>query len=377
MRIIAFFRSKWGIGLLAVGILVAVGGWLARDVLLGWYYLERLSRASEADREAWAACVAEGGSRMVSGLVRRLGTQDAGVCENAKAGLAAIAARWAPDDPRRGRLAVQLAEHFARLSLAGQRRVSELFADWLRDAPPELPAEVRDCAVRLVPVVGRSPDKEVRAAGLTLVGAVLEKERRPEVLGCCRELVRRSFQDAEADNRALAARLAACPEINLLPEVAPLLDDPVPAVRKVAMLVVGPAQEAISTDDLLRSLHDTDADVRRLCEAALRNWRGLRHDDVALGRLISDARPGVRLEVLENLRRARNLEPGVWLRRLSHDPAPAVRAAALRAAGEQDQVDLTDRLRQMAQNDPSPTVRQLAQYYLTQQQNTTLMPGSR
>jgi hypothetical protein len=41
-----------------------------------------------------------------------------------------------------------------------------------------------------------------------------------------------------------------------------------------------------------------------------------------------------------------------------------VRAAAVRAAGEEQQVDFSDRLTQMAQNDPSPTVRQLAQYYL-------------
>jgi hypothetical protein len=81
------------------------------------------------------------------------------------------------------------------------------------------------------------------------------------------------------------------------------------------------------------------------------------------------------LQVLEQLRQANDLEPGVWLRRLSHDPVPAVRAAAARAAGENDQVDLSDRLTQMAQSDPSPTVRQLARYYLSHRQSLQLTPG--
>ncbi len=363
MWIITFFGSRWGIGLLAVGILAGVGCWLARDAILGWYYLERLSRASEQDRAGWAECVARLDSAAVPGLLRRFADEDGRACANAQAGLAAVVARWPADDPRRGRLAVQLAESFGRDSVAGQRRVLELFAAWLQVSPAL--ADVRDCGVRLVPLAGRSADKDVRAAGLAVCGSFVNGETRPEVLACCRELIRRGLQDAEADNRALAARLAALTPVNLLPEVAPLLDDPSPAVRQVAMMVVGPAPEAISTDDLLRSLHDTDEDVRRLCEAQLRDWRGLRHEDIALGRLISDPKPGVRLQVLENLGRARDLEPGVWLRRLSHDPSAAVRAAAIRTAGEQLQIDLSDRIRQMAQNDPSPTVRQLAQFYLS------------
>ncbi|OAI45844.1 hypothetical protein AYO44_02265 [Planctomycetaceae bacterium SCGC AG-212-F19] len=364
MAIFTFLRSRLGLTCLVVLILAALGGWLARDQILNWYYLERLSRAGAADRAAWAECVAQQDTAAIPGLLRRLASPSSGWCLNARCGLAAVAARWTPDDPRRSQLAVQLTESFLRLSTPGQRQVLELFADWLTNAGQVLPAETRDAAARLLPQGGRSSDKDVRAAALSLSGALLDQERRPEVVGCCREMVRQGFQDAEAPNRALAVRLAARPELNLLPQVAPLLDDPAPEVRKVAMIVVGPAPEAISTDDLLRSLHDTDEDVRRLCEAALRDWRGLRHEDVALGRLISDAHPGVRLQVVDNLGRARDLEPGVWLRRLSHDPAPAVRAAAIRAAGESN-FDLSERVRQMAQNDPSPTVRQLADYYLS------------
>ena len=59
----------------------------------------------------------------------------------------------------------------------------------------------------------------------------------------------------------------------------------------------------------------------------------------------------------------RNSHCEFWLRRLSHDPAPEVRVAAIRAASEQTLVDLSDRLDQMARSDPSPTVSQLARYF--------------
>src|SRR5262249_52019682 len=124
------------------------------------------------------------------------------------------------------------------------------------------------------------------------------------------------------------------------------------------------AREAIRDDELLRSLHDPDPDVRRLCEATLRS-RGLQEEQLRRGRLLTDPRPAVRLQVLDGLCRAPDLEPGVWLRHLSHDPEPAVRAAAVRAAAEQTLVDLSDRIEQMARDDPSDTVRQMARHYLS------------
>jgi hypothetical protein len=93
------------------------------------------------------------------------------------------------------------------------------------------------------------------------------------------------------------------------------------------------------------------------------NSRGLPDSHLHLARLISDPRPSARLQVLHHLRGDTDLEPGVWLRRLSQDPAPAVRAAAVRAAAAQTRADLRDRLRAMAKDDPSPTVRELASHY--------------
>jgi hypothetical protein len=67
---------------------------------------------------------------------------------------------------------------------------------------------------------------------------------------------------------------------------------------------------------------------------------------------------------LDHLHQSHDLDPGLWLRRLSHDPSPAVRVAAMRAMTQMPYVDLSDRIDQMARSDPSPTVCQLARYYL-------------
>ena len=69
--------------------------------------------------------------------------------------------------------------------------------------------------------------------------------------------------------------------------------------------------------------------------------------------------------MLQFLHDAHDLDHSVWLRRLRQDPAAAVRAAAIRAASRHNVAGLRDRLLDIAQNDDSATVRQLAAYYLT------------
>jgi hypothetical protein len=64
--------------------------------------------------------------------------------------------------------------------------------------------------------------------------------------------------------------------------VLPLVQDPSPAVRRVAMLSVGSEEDLINEDDLLPLLHDADDEVRNLCEAALRG-RGLKEMHIRLG----------------------------------------------------------------------------------------------
>ena len=52
--------------------------------------------------------------------------------------------------------------------------------------------------------------------------------------------------------------------------------------------------------------------------------------------------------MLDYLEDVEDLDPAIWLRRLSHDPSPAVRAVAICAASDKEAVDLSDRLDQMA-----------------------------
>jgi HEAT repeat protein len=200
-------------------------------------------------------------------------------------------------------------------------------------------------------------------AELQAASDLLSGDAAPAALATGRAAAARGLRAERPEVRLEAIRLAQTPSLDLLNEVVPLLDDSDADVRRAALVAVGAARDAIADDELLRWLHDPDDDVRKLCEHALRG-RGLRDQHLRLGRLLTDPKPQIRLQVLDQLRRAEDLEPGVWLRRLSHDPAPAVRAAALRAAAEFAMVDLSERLQQMSQNDPSPTVRQLAAFYL-------------
>lgn len=354
-------------------VMLGLAGWWYGQSALAWYYVQRLCWANADERHLWAERAASLDQAALPHLLACLRHPDPGVCANVQSGLACLAVQRQTEPAFYLELVQRLVESFPQLSLAGQCSVLDWQTAWLQEqgARPEF-GEPRRAVLRLLPLAGRSADKEVRGRALRLAGTLLTCEHEGEALALCRELLRKGLYDADAANRALAAQLAARPELNLLPQVAPLLDDPVAEVRQAAMLAVGPYPEAVATDDLLRSLHDPDDEVRVLCEAALRS-RGLKTSDVHLGRLISDPRPGVRLQVLDHLRCTADLEPGAWLRRLSHDTSAAVRAAAVRAAGEDHHLDLSDRLAQMAQSDPSPTVRQLAGYYLRRQR---VLPGA-
>jgi hypothetical protein len=362
MRLLPFKRKLvWLVVLVA-----AVGSvaWWQRGAILAWAYVQGLARAGASDRDAWVERVVSLDSEAIPGLCCCLEKPESTACANARAALARLAEQWPPTDPRQDRLRARLAEALPRLSPPGQCTVLGLYAVWAGKGGP---AGIGEQAPRLLAQGARAADKEVRGQAIALAAVLLKQRLSAEQVAACRELIRTSLRDGEAANRTEAARLAVHPLIGLAREVAPLLDDPAPDVRQMAMVAVGNAPDAIATDDLLRSLHDTDADVRRLCEVALRG-RGLRPEDVAMGRLVTDASPAMRLQILNRLPRT-GLEPGVWLRRLSQDPNPAVRAGAVRASADYVQVDLHDCLEKMSRDDPSTTVRQLAEHYLKSQRN--------
>ena len=354
--------------LAAVMVIVLVGGvaWWQRTPMLTWYYLRELSAADADSRERWAERVATLDAAVVPGLLSKLEQPDPTFCINAEAGLVALVKRWGPEDGRTHELADQLRQRFAGLSPIGQIGALQVMTALLRqDGPATWPVPLTRAAGEILQATPERP--ELRNAALMLAGVLLDRVPQGQWLEPCRTLAEKGLSDKTARTRSAAVQLAARPalqaEHSLLGKVAPLLRDRSPVVRRAALVAVAPANEVVSEEDLIPLLHDDDAEVQRLCEAVLRS-RGLSEEHLELARLISDSSPKARLRVLERLGRAQDLDPAAWLRRLSQDPSPAVRAAAVRAAAGYPKVDLSDRLREMANSDPSETVRQNAQHYL-------------
>jgi HEAT repeats len=307
--------------LLALVVVAATtAGWFLHRPLLARYYVHRLK--SSAD-EAMLNRVADQGQASVKPLVELL-KQDAPACQNSAQALQRILDRLPPDDPRTAQVARALADSFAQFSGDGKEAVLELAGSW--------------------------------------------QTQRSDFTDTAGRIVQEALKDDQVSIQVKAIILALKPEMGMAGEVAPLLKDPKPEVRRAAILAIGPFRDLVPDDDLLPCLHDADEEVRQRCEMALKA-RGLRDKDVLLGRLITDSSPLKRLEVIRFLPNDAELDPKAWLSRLCQDSSPVVRATAARyaldPAAEVD-VDLTPRVRQMAQSDPDGTVRQIADFLIRQ-----------
>jgi hypothetical protein len=364
-----FFRGgrKWLVGLLALAAL-AVGAWLNRAALLRWYYLRQLTAATGANRETWVERVAGLGEAILPGLLGCLTREDARACANAETALARLARSWGPADPRTLALIHELRQRFAVLSRPGREAGLELVIALLRPDGGKTPAPaplVEPCG-QLLATAAPAAGSGVRVRALAL-GEVLAENGPARWLGAFRELITRGLAEEDQECRVRAIHLALHSalrkEPDLLGRMVPLLRDGRAEVRRAALLAVGLADQVITDDELLPLLHDPDAEVRRLCEAALRG-RGLPEGQLRLARLISAPQPQERLGVLRHLQETEVPDPGLWLRRLTQDPDPAVRFAAMAAASGSRQADLSERLREMRDTDPSPTVRQWAPYFM-------------
>jgi hypothetical protein len=306
--------------------------------------------------------VADLGEDAIPSLINCLSRPEPDPCANARAALARIAERWGTGDSRTVEMASQLAREFPRLSPAGQKQVLELTTDWFCPAKAGLAADALAPVCARVAAAACSGEPEVQSAALELAAVLLDQRADVEVITPCRELVRSCFRSSSLENRLRAVQLALRPDLKLLEDVVSLLSDPAVEVRRAALLAVGPPNSVVLADALLPSLHDPDPDVRELCVEILKS-RDLTDKEIQLGRLLTDPRPLQRLKVFDQLRGA-DVDLGMWLRRLSHDPSPAVRAAAVRVISQQTNVDLLDRLDQMARDDASPTVSHLARLNL-------------
>jgi hypothetical protein len=371
MRRLGWLGSKKGLAAVTVLLTLAAVLWLKRTPLLTWYYLRGLAAASEAERDTWVRRVAGLDRAAVPGLLACLRRDDAGVCANARAALACLVENWGLEDARTFDLVRRLAETFPALSAPGKRTTLDLEALMLapgKDPPP--PAAVEG-AGRVFKATALGNDPSLHGPALALADALVDRDPPADVREAIAQLARAGLTSPDPDNRALAVSLTRARALGenkgLLERVVPLLRDPSAAVRRQAIRAVGLRDKLVSTEDLLPWLHDRDSEVRRWCVKALRG-RGLSGLEIRLGKLISDRRPKERLKVFLFLRPAQDGEPAVkapgdWVSRLYEDPEPAVKIAAARATCELRLVGLMDRLRELAQNDPSPTVRQAAEFY--------------
>jgi hypothetical protein len=380
----AFWSRRFLTVLLLVFLLgCGIVGWRERAGLLSWFYIRNLAHASESSRQRWVGRVANLGETALPGLFDCLTESEAPVCGNARAALQHMTHLWGNDNARTADLAHRLSREFSRFSSVGQQQVLDLAAIWFHEPVRRSDSLVSACGCLL----GESAsvnDEVVRTSALELCGLLLNQstdEQTPQSgkpLEPARKLVAAALHSETTDNRLRAVRLSLCPGMtDLLDKVADLLNDESADVRRAAIVAVSRAREAVHEDQLLPCLHDSDPDVRRLCEQTL-IARGLRREHLELGRLLTDPEPATRLQVLDRLRESNELDPGLWLRRLSLDPSPAVRVAALRAMTQQSFVDLSDRIDQIAREDGNPTVRQLAQYYLSSPRRNTdnVHPGA-
>jgi hypothetical protein len=332
--------------------LVLLGlAWLLTPSLRAWYLLRGLRAADEAARPAWAAAVGALGEPALDPLLAGLAE---GHGDNCAAALDALLDRVPP-----GVLAGRLVKSYSRLPADARLRALNVLTAWMSRCPDD---ELHQRAADLLPLAAAEP--ECLEAAVGLAAAVMSRPRPADVAAVCSKLAREGLASPSAPVRVRAVSLCLQPGLDLLEPVAALLKDPSAEVRRAALVAVGPSEVA-GEESLLPCLHDADAQVRDLARSALMA-RGLRPEQVELGRLLTHPRSRVRLEVLDRLPEVADLDPGVWLRRLSQDGSPAVRAAAARAMGSLPAADMSDRLEQMARTDPSPTVAQLARYYLAQ-----------
>jgi hypothetical protein len=358
-------RKKTWLALLVLAGFAGLGWWQARP-MLARYYVKQLACAPEENRTTCAERVAGLGDIAVPYLLDGLRHADAKACANLQYSFFLMVKKSGVAAPHAQQLVARISNQFDEFNPAGQETTIFLLTNMLQlDGPRPLPP-------RLTKVVGdlllaAEKRAELRSACLLLAAELIVCVEPGQWVDACRAMAERGLQDSAAGPRVAALQLLMREPMRkdkeLLEKTIPLLRDPDAAVRKAVLLVLAKESDLVREESFLPLLHDGDAEVQYLCEMALRK-RGLRDDDIEIARMISDSSPATRMRVLYRLPRMPDANLVEWLRRLSLDPAPAVRAAAVRAAGENPHVDLSARLREMATADPSETVRQNAIYYL-------------
>ena len=207
-----------------------------------------------------------------------------------------------------------------------------------------------------------SEENAVQTAALQMSVGILKQNPTSEVMGSIKQLVSAGAKSESSLVQIQAITVALNPKTDCLQEVDICLKSPHKEVRQAAILALGPASETIMNEVLLPSLHDEDQTIVHLTEMALQA-RGLREDQIRLGKLMADPKPVKRLEVLDHLSATRDIDPMIWLKKMSKDPSPALRAAAARAMNQEKGITNGNSERQTDKLDMSESVKRVADFY--------------
>jgi HEAT repeats len=379
MRAMLTNRRTW-LTLILVAGLAGVAYW-QREPALAWYYVRQLSLAYPDTCEVHAKKVAELDEAALPRVLSELQNEDAIVCANMQYALMLMMKRWGVGDSRSPALIERLQAQFADFSLAGQEKVVVLLIGFLQqDGTKPLPPRLTKSVSEIL--IAAEKTKGLRAVALLLVAELMDCVPAGQWVDDCRAMAERGLIDERPGARIAAVQLLLRESMRadkeLVEKAIPLLRDADAAVRRAAIVSLASETEIVREEYFLPLLHDDDAQVQYVSELALRK-RGLLDDDIKMARLISHPKASVRLRVLHYFPHMPELNLASWLRQLSNDPEPAVRAAAVRASADYPHVDFSQRLREMVETDPAESVRENARYYLSRRSSFSAgaVPGER
>ena len=151
-------------------------------------------------------------------------------------------------------------------------------------------------------------------------------------------------------------------------------------VRYKALMTFSNRPALLSVDAVLKRLHDPEPAVHELASIILKG-RGLTKEQIFLGRQMFDPRPEIRASVIPLLQQRTDIDTDVWMLQLSHDADDTVRAKAVEVLVDRDSPEIDKRLREIASNDTSATIRAAAGKHVAKSTEETTaalppLPGS-
>lgn len=162
---------------------------------------------------------------------------------------------------------------------------------------------------------------------------------------------------------------------------AAYLDDASADVRRQVLISFAGRPNILTTDMLLKRLHDADEGIREASKSTLK-VRGLNDELISLGGLLTSPKADQRASVIALVKDRTDIDPIVWLLQLSRDADESVRLHAVEAlaAHKPQTVAIKRRIIEMARSDASPQVAKAAGKLLPSPEETTAslppLPGS-